>query len=77
MSKSIREVGTVKWFDATRGFGFISRKNAPDVFVHSTAIAGTSYRKLEEGDALEFEVEEGPRGLRAVNVVLLTQEVND
>ncbi len=77
MSENVREVGTVKWFDTSRGFGFISRKNAPDVFVHSSAIAGTSYRKLEEGDALEFEVEEGPKGLRAVNVVLLTQEVND
>ena len=77
MSESVREVGTVKWFDTSRGFGFSSRKNAPDVCVHSSAIAGTSYRKLEEGDALEFEVEESPKGWRAVNVVLLTQETNE
>ena len=77
MSKNVREVGKVKFFDATRNFGFISRENGPDVFIHGSAIAGTSYRRLEDGDAVEFEVEEGPKGLRAVNVVLLTQEIND
>ena len=76
MSKSTREVGKVKWFDPTRNFGFIVRENAPDVFIHGSAIAGTSYRRLEEGDAVEFEVEEGPRGLFAVGVVLLTQEAD-
>jgi CspA family cold shock protein len=76
LSKSTREVGKVKWFDATRNFGFISRENGPDVFIHGSAIAGTSYRRLEVGDAVEFEVEEGARGLRAVNVVSLTSEAN-
>ena len=78
MSKNAqREVGKVKWFDATRNFGFIVRENAPDVFIHGSSIAGTSYRRLEEGDAVEFDVEEHPKGLRAVGVVLLTQEVNE
>ena len=72
-----RQTGTVKWFETTRNFGFISRENGPDVFIHGSAIAGTSYRRLEEGDAVEFDVEEGARGLRAVGVVLLTQEAND
>ena len=75
--KAQREAGTVKWLDATRNFGFIARENGPDVFIHGSAIAGTSYRRLEEGDSVEFEVEEGPKGLRAVGVVLLTQEAND
>ena len=77
MSKSVREVGTVKWFDAAKNFGFVCRENGPDVFIHGSAIAGTSYRKVQEGDAVEFEVEENPKGLRAVNVVLLTQEANE
>ena len=77
MSKSAREVGKVNFFDATRNFGFISRENGPDVFIHGSAIAGTSYRRLEDGDAVEFDVEEHPRGLRAVGVVLLTQEANE
>ncbi len=77
MSKSVREIGKVKFFDATRNFGFISRENGPDVFIHGSAIAGTSYRRLEDGDAVEFDVEEHPRGLRAVGVVLLTQETNE
>ena len=78
MSENVtRETGTVKWFDANRNFGFVARENGPDVFIHGSAIAGTSFRKLEEADAVEFEVEEGPKGLKAVNVVLLTQEAND
>ena len=77
MSKSIREVGKVKWFDGTRNFGFIVRENAPDVFIHGSSIAGTSYRRLEEGDAVEFDVEEHPKGLRAVGVVLLTQDADE
>lgn len=71
MSENVREAGKVKFFDANRNFGFICRENRPDVFIHGSAIAGTSYRKLEEGNGVEFEVEEGPKGLRAVNVVRL------
>lgn len=77
MSENVRETGTVKWFDAEKNFGFVCRENGPDVFIHGSAIAGTSYRKVQEGDALEFEVEENPKGLRAVGVVLLTQEASD
>ncbi len=78
MSEKVqREVGTVKWFDAEKNFGFVCRENGPDVFIHGSAIAGTSYRKVQEGDAVEFEVEESPKGLRAVNVVSHVQEAND
>ena len=64
--------GTVKWFNATKGFGFISRDNdAPDVFVHYSAIQSTGYRSLEEGQKVEFTVEQGPKGLQASNVVVI------
>jgi CspA family cold shock protein len=65
---SNREVGTVKWFNSERGFGFIGRENAEDVFVHHTAIQGGGYRSLDEGDRVEFTVEQGPKGLRATQV---------
>lgn len=65
------EKGTVKWFNDAKGFGFISRANGPDVFVHYTAIAGDGFRTLQEGDAVSFEVVEGPKGLQARNVVRL------
>jgi len=60
--------GTVKWFSAEKGFGFISRDDGDDVFVHFSAIEGGGYRNLEEGQAVEFEVTDGPKGLQASNV---------
>ena len=60
--------GIVKWFNAEKGFGFISRENGEDVFVHYTAIQGNGYRSLEEGQRVTFEVVEGPKGLQAANV---------
>ena len=60
--------GTVKWFNAEKGFGFISRDGASDVFVHFSAISGAGYRSLEEGQAVEFEVTSGPKGDQAQDV---------
>ena len=62
------EKGTVKWFNAAKGFGFISRTGGEDVFVHFRAITGGGYKSLNEGDAVEFEVEQGPKGLQAKDV---------
>jgi cold shock protein len=67
------ESGTVKWFNATKGFGFIKRSTGEDVFVHYRAIAGTGYRTLNDGDPVEFEVEAGPKGLQALNVTVVSQ----
>jgi len=61
--------GTVKWFNATKGYGFIGRDDGEDVFVHFSAIQAEGYRKLEEGQLVEFSVESGPKGLQASNVV--------
>jgi CspA family cold shock protein len=61
--------GTVKWFNNTKGYGFIGRDNGPDVFVHYTAIVGEGYKTLNEGDAVEFEIVQGPKGPQAANVV--------
>jgi CspA family cold shock protein len=66
-----RFVGTVKWFNGTKGYGFLSQENGPDVFVHYTAIGMEGYRNLEEGQKVEFSIEKGPKGLQAVNVVIL------
>ena len=63
------EQGTVKWFNNEKGYGFISRENGPDVFVHYTAILAEGYRTLNEGDRVSFEVVEGQKGLQARNVV--------
>lgn len=63
------EKGRVKWFNETKGFGFIERTNGPDVFVHYSAIAGEGFRSLEEGQEVQFDVTEGPKGLQATNVV--------
>ncbi len=60
--------GTVKWFSAEKGYGFISRSDGEDVFVHYSAIQGSGYRNLEQGDDVEFEVTQGPKGLQASNV---------
>ncbi|HMQ52093.1 MAG TPA: cold-shock protein [Anaerolineae bacterium] len=65
-----RVTGTVKWFNATKGFGFIERDNGKDVFVHYSAITGTGYRSLEEGQRVEFTVVEGQKGPAAQNVTL-------
>src|SRR5512138_3054626 len=69
---SERFVGTVKWFNATKGYGFIGRDGGEDVFVHFTAIQSDGYRKLEAEQKVEFSVEEGPKGLQAANVVPLS-----
>jgi len=61
--------GTVKWFNESKGFGFISRDDGDDVFVHYSSILGNGFKTLLEGDAVSFELEEGPKGLKAVNVV--------
>jgi CspA family cold shock protein len=63
--------GTVKWFNAEKGFGFISRETGDDVFVHFSAIQGDGFKNLEEGQPVEFSVEKGPKGLQATEVVLL------
>jgi CspA family cold shock protein len=62
------EQGTVKWFNGAKGYGFISRENGEDVFVHFKAIVGEGYRTLNEGDKVEFDVEKGPKGWQAANV---------
>ena len=62
------EKGTVKWFNGAKGFGFISRPDGEDVFVHFRSITGEGYKSLNEGDKVEFEVERGPKGLQAANV---------
>jgi CspA family cold shock protein len=71
MSDRIR--GTVKWFNVSKGYGFIAHDGGEDVFVHFSAIQGEGYRNLDEGQAVEYSVEKGPRGLQATNVVILTQ----
>ncbi len=62
------EQGTVKWFNASKGYGFIQRNGGEDVFVHYRAIVGDGYKTLNEGDKVQFEVERGPKGLQASNV---------
>ena len=64
----MREKGTVKWFNPDKGFGFIQRASGGDVFVHHTAIQTEGFRTLDDGAEVEFEVGEGPKGPRAVNV---------
>jgi CspA family cold shock protein len=65
---SMKEQGTVKWFNAAKGYGFIRRESGEDVFVHFSAIVGNGYRTLEEGARVSFEVKTGPKGLQAANV---------
>jgi CspA family cold shock protein len=60
--------GKVKWFNDAKGFGFVQQDGGPDVFVHYTAIASEGFRSLAEGDRVEFEVKQGPKGLQAANV---------
>jgi CspA family cold shock protein len=68
---SDRIQGTVKWFNTVKGYGFIGREDGEDVFVHFSAIQMDGYRKLEEGQNVEFAIEEGPKGLQAAEVTLL------
>ena len=68
---SERVTGSVKWFNNTKGYGFLARENGPDVFVHHSAIQGEGYHSLEEGQRVEFTIEKGPKGLQAADVVVL------
>ena len=68
---SVRIVGTVKWFNGSKGYGFISRENGPDVFVHYSAIQSEGFRNLDEGQKVEFEVTQGNKGPQASNVTIL------
>ncbi|HNX82069.1 MAG TPA: cold-shock protein [Candidatus Omnitrophota bacterium] len=63
--------GKVKWFNNQKGYGFITPESGSDVFVHHTAIKGEGYRTLDEGQDVEFDIEKGPKGEQAVNVVKL------
>jgi CspA family cold shock protein len=68
---SERVVGTVKWFNGSKGYGFIARDGGPDVFVHFSAIQADGFKNLQEGQKVEFSIEQGPKGLQAANVVIL------
>jgi CspA family cold shock protein len=66
-----RQIGTVKWFNASKGYGFIEREGGPDVFVHFSAITMDGYKSLQEGQRVEFSIEKGPKGLQAANVQIV------
>jgi cold shock protein len=66
-----RITGTVKWFNGSKGYGFLSRDGGEDVFVHFSAIQADGYRNLEEGQQVEFSVEQGPKGAQASNVIVV------
>ncbi len=66
-----RVTGTVKWFNTSKGYGFISREDGPDVFVHYSAIQTEGFKNLDEGQQVEFTIEQGPKGLQAANVLLI------
>ncbi len=65
----MKEIGTVKWFNETKGYGFIARESGSDVFVHYSAIQSSGFKTLKEGHRVEFELGQGPKGPQAVNVV--------
>ena len=69
--KHIKEQGTVKWFNDAKGFGFLSRENGEDVFVHHTAIQSNGFRSLQEGQRVQFNVTKGPKGWQAENVLVV------
>jgi CspA family cold shock protein len=64
--------GTVKWFNNAKGYGFIGREDGPDVFVHYSAVTSEGYKSLQEGDQVEFEITQGPKGPQAANVTKAT-----
>ena len=68
---SERVTGTVKWFNGSKGYGFIEREEGPDVFVHFSAIRGEGFRNLEEGQSVELTVEQGQKGLQATDVTVV------
>ena len=68
---SERTQGTIKWFSAPKGYGFIGQENGEDVFVHFSVIQMDGYRRLKEGQKVEFDIEEGPMGRQAANVVII------
>lgn len=68
---SERIIGTVKWFNGGKGYGFLAQESGADVFVHFSAIQGDGFRNLEEGQKVEFTIEQGPKGLQAADVKLL------
>jgi CspA family cold shock protein len=68
---SERIIGTVKWFNGSKGYGFLAREGGPDVFVHFSAIIGDGFRNLNEGQQVEFTIEQGPKGPQAANVRVL------
>jgi len=63
--------GTVKWFNDSKGFGFITAEDSSDVFVHHTSIQGSGFKSLAEGDNVSFDTEQGPKGPKAINVIKL------
>ncbi|MEW6657181.1 MAG: cold-shock protein [Thermodesulfobacteriota bacterium] len=65
----MKEIGTVKWFNETKGYGFIARESGSDVFVHYSAIRSNGFKSLKEGQQVEFELGQGPKGPQAVNVM--------
>ena len=69
MSETVK--GTVKWFNESKGYGFLSQEDGEDIFVHYTAIQGNGFRTLKEGQEVEFTIERGPKGLQASNVTIL------
>jgi len=70
---SERVTGSVKWFNASKGYGFIERSDGPDVFVHFSAIESEGFKTLNEGQKVEFTIEQGPKGLQAANVIKLVE----
>jgi CspA family cold shock protein len=69
---SERIIGTVKWFNGSKGYGFLSQEDGADVFVHYSAISMEGYKNLQEGQKVEFSIEKGPKGLQAVNVTAIS-----
>lgn len=69
---SERIIGTVKWFNGSKGYGFLSQEDGADVFVHYSAISMEGYKNLQEGQKVEFSIEKGPKGLQAVNVTSIS-----
>ncbi len=74
---SDKEAGHVKWFDNAKGFGFISREDGQDVFVHYRSIHGDGYRKLKEGQLVQYTLQESERGLQAIDVIVDTETTDD